>query len=298
MNVRALQCFIKVYERKSINAAAREVYLTPQGLSKIIKQLEIDLEAELFSRGSQGMEATESGEILYARARHLTYLMEDIKKELAVVNGSQGSLKVVLAHSAACLLGPGVLFRFAAENPRVQVRLQECSDDQALDGMVRDEADIGLVVGVGDDPDYCWEVLRAGRSVAVLPSGDPLASRTLLCLSDLEGREVVDKVWPEGSEPTFREACMDAGVHPLIRHDTTFLDSLHGLCRSHGLVGISADFLEEAWPAADLEVRPLRDGPCRSLSMVTRNRALQNRGLALFQEWVRKHLASLKGGRT
>ncbi len=40
MNTRTLRCFIEVYEKKSIAAAAKEVYISPQGLSKIIRQLE------------------------------------------------------------------------------------------------------------------------------------------------------------------------------------------------------------------------------------------------------------------
>ncbi|WP_062049562.1 LysR family transcriptional regulator [Bacillus sp. JCM 19034] len=81
MNIEVLQHFIKVYEKKSVNSAAKDLFITPQGLSKTIKQLELDLEAELFIRGPRGMVATECGELLHARAKHICYLMEDIKRK-------------------------------------------------------------------------------------------------------------------------------------------------------------------------------------------------------------------------
>ena len=81
MNTESLEYFIKVYEKKSFNAAAKDLFITPQGLSKMVKQLEMDLETELFYRGSRGVEPTEYGELLYARAKHICYLIEDIKKE-------------------------------------------------------------------------------------------------------------------------------------------------------------------------------------------------------------------------
>ena len=64
MNTKDLKCFQAVYEEKSVSRAARRLFITPQGLSKIIRQLEEELQASLFVRTARGMEATESGKFL------------------------------------------------------------------------------------------------------------------------------------------------------------------------------------------------------------------------------------------
>jgi DNA-binding transcriptional LysR family regulator len=43
MNHRQLQYFVEVYKEKSISSAARKLYISPQGVSRAIHDLESDL---------------------------------------------------------------------------------------------------------------------------------------------------------------------------------------------------------------------------------------------------------------
>lgn len=117
MNTESLEYFIKVYEKKSFNSAAKDLFITPQGLSKMVKQLEMDLETELFYRGSRGVEPTEYGELLYARAKHICYLIEDIKKEISIMSGSKGILNLMVTYSTAAALPMNLLLGFPKEYP-------------------------------------------------------------------------------------------------------------------------------------------------------------------------------------
>ena len=48
MDTKDLRCFRLVYEERSINQAARHLFITPQGLSRIISRLEEELHTILF----------------------------------------------------------------------------------------------------------------------------------------------------------------------------------------------------------------------------------------------------------
>ena len=48
MDTKDLRCFRLVYEERSINQAARHLFITPQGLSRIISRLEEELHTLLF----------------------------------------------------------------------------------------------------------------------------------------------------------------------------------------------------------------------------------------------------------
>lgn len=50
MNIKDLKCFEAVYEQKSINKAAKQLYITPQGLGSNIRSLENELGTVLFER--------------------------------------------------------------------------------------------------------------------------------------------------------------------------------------------------------------------------------------------------------
>ena len=71
MNTKILKCFQTVYEEKNLGRAARRLYITPQGLSKNIRQLEEELGSSLFLRTAQGMEPTEGGHFLYEKSERV-----------------------------------------------------------------------------------------------------------------------------------------------------------------------------------------------------------------------------------
>lgn len=54
MNIRDLDCFIKVYECRSISIASESLFISAQGLSNIITRLEQELGCSLFNRDRAG----------------------------------------------------------------------------------------------------------------------------------------------------------------------------------------------------------------------------------------------------
>lgn len=286
MNVRALQCFIKVYEKKSINAAAKEVFLSPQGLSKVIKQLEIDLEAELFSRGAQGMEATESGELLYARARHLTYLMEDIKREISIINGSSGALNVVMTYSTSSVVPPELIFGFSEANPNIRIRLREYPDEYPIGDLFQEEADVGLVLGHEGIKDCHYDLLVPGETVAVVSRGHRLAGRDEVSLAELENEPVILRSVEEGKEHRVLERASDLGLNLKVKYESGNLFTLHQLCRNSGCVALSVNLIEAALRDEGLKVLKLKDRLAENVFLVSRKRELQNRAVSAFQSYM------------
>lgn len=285
MNVRSLQCFIKVYEKKSINAAARDVFLSPQGLSKVIKQLEVDLDAELFSRGTQGMEATESGELLYARARHVCYLMDDIKKEIGIINGSNGSLNVVMTAAASMVVSPDVVLGFSDRSPSLRVRLREVPDEQPLTELFQDDADVGIVLGHEGLKDCHYDVLVPGRLVAVVAPHHRFAGRPNVALADLAEEPLVLRAVEEGADHRLVDRGVDQGLSLHVRHETSNLTTLHRMCAG-GAVGISVDLLEAVVQDDQVRVVALQELVPEPVYLVSRKREIPNRAVASFQQYL------------
>ena len=65
MKFEHIQLFMQVVEIGSISQAAKQGYITQQGLSQALKQLESELSVELFHRSNKGMELTEEGKKFY-----------------------------------------------------------------------------------------------------------------------------------------------------------------------------------------------------------------------------------------
>ena len=55
MDTKDIRCFCRVYEERGINQAAKQLFITPQGLSRIITKLEAELQTTLFERSVRGL---------------------------------------------------------------------------------------------------------------------------------------------------------------------------------------------------------------------------------------------------
>lgn len=73
-----------VVQEKSIARASKRLYMTPQGISKIVRNLEAEMDCRLFTRESTGMALTERGERFLECAkrilrRHIKDWLEKIR---------------------------------------------------------------------------------------------------------------------------------------------------------------------------------------------------------------------------
>ena len=88
MDIKDLKVFHTIAKEESIAKASRILYMTPQGISKIVKNLEAEMGCRLFTRNKSGMQLTESGR------RFLEYADKDIedyyqvKKDILQSSGS------------------------------------------------------------------------------------------------------------------------------------------------------------------------------------------------------------------
>ena len=77
MKLENLKCFLAVARTGSLHKAAEELFLTPQNLSLIIKNIEQDVGDELFIRTPRGMTLSEEGEQFYPYAQKIADTYEE-----------------------------------------------------------------------------------------------------------------------------------------------------------------------------------------------------------------------------
>lgn len=82
MTIKELEEFRMICQRGSLARASKELFMSPQGLSRVLKNLENELECTLVDRVVSGIELTESGERLYAYAEVVLGEYEKMKKDI------------------------------------------------------------------------------------------------------------------------------------------------------------------------------------------------------------------------
>lgn len=117
MKMRALEYFVTLAESRSINEAARKLYVAQPSLTKSLQLLEKELGSVLFQRTASGIALTEEGAKILPEARQVLayyngWLALSKKDELQCVD--------VFAHtSLSGFLFPGIMMQFKARYPEL-----------------------------------------------------------------------------------------------------------------------------------------------------------------------------------
>ena len=82
MKLEHINLFIQVVESGSINQAAKHNFITQQGLSQTLKQIEAELGITLFLRSHKGMQLTPEGEKFYRYGTRAVQAYTDFLKDL------------------------------------------------------------------------------------------------------------------------------------------------------------------------------------------------------------------------
>lgn len=73
MDIKILRYFLQICKDGSFSKAAKNLYISQQGLSKSISNLEKEIGVSVFNRTSKGNELTEYGEYLKNKASTIVY---------------------------------------------------------------------------------------------------------------------------------------------------------------------------------------------------------------------------------
>ena len=134
MDLRTLQYFVTVAEELNITRAAEKLHMSQPPLSAQIKSLERELDTELFIRGKRRLKLTESGQLLYRRAKEIIKLTDKTKSEiLSMGEGMRGTIALGLVEGMAPDIAAEWFAGFRVIHPNVRFRILDGSTDDLLE---------------------------------------------------------------------------------------------------------------------------------------------------------------------
>ena len=140
INIELLKTFFIVAKYKNITKASNELLVSQSTVSKSIKNIEEQLDCQLFTRSKKGVELTKEGEILYnSTEKVLNILNNDLKKitKTKTINILVGK---VLADK---VLVPYINL-FQKKYPNIKINLS-CTDIKGVKSKLKnDEVDIAI----------------------------------------------------------------------------------------------------------------------------------------------------------
>lgn len=270
MDTKDIRSFRLVYEERSINRAAKQLFITPQGLSRIIHKLEEELQIVLFERTKGGMVPTECGDYFYAQSQELLYQLEDIKYHLQKMNSRQRKIKIGFACGVLNLVSLKKLNAIQREMPDVSVQWEEMENQEVAEQVNRGLLDIGFIIGTipGNEVESC--VVYEGKMNVLVYPGHPFYEKERLSIEELKEQPLISLNQKYFSYHSFMQRCGDFGFVPNIVINTMESQLIYRFCNEKLGLGIDADIHKTDRLYPDIRRIELHDAIPWKVSMIYR----------------------------
>jgi len=298
MDIHDLKIFLTIAQEGSVSKASKLLYMTPQGTSKVLKNLETEMGCQLFIRDKSGMKLTESGE------RFREYALKDVddyyqvKKDILHIEQRQKKVVDLLsAYGILRLLTPDCLVAFREKYSDIEFHYREYPDLPVEQLFAGNEGNVAFSIGDFDEHLYQVVPLETFPIRLLVNEKHPLAQKESVTIEDLQG------------EPMFIESsqfhiyhlivgkCEKAGFEPDIIFQTSGFSLCHKMVKANKGISVAVDFIYDDMREDGMKLIPFSDGRYEwKACMITRRDEEENEGVQCFRKHVQEWLQKIRSG--
>ena len=272
MNTKELECFLAVCEEKSIHKAADKMFISVQGMSRIIKKLEAEVGAAILHRTPQGVQLTGEGEILERHAvsiiDNISNMSREIKKS---AGGMGGSLSVGISYGLLSFYRPSVIVDFKNENPEIELEFKEYSDVKVTESVWLGASDVALVYEPVDMEQFDVTPLNSGEFFMVVHKDNPLSRKAAVTIEDIKGQPLVLQNEEFNIHKLVVSECGKKGFTPDIVFQSTGICMCNRLCKENKGISVATKNVINEIKSDDVLLIPFAGRPYhQQISAITR----------------------------
>lgn len=200
MNINQVKYYISAVDCGSFSAAAAEHYITAQGVSKAIADLEHEFGLQLLVRKNRGVEPTAFGKEFYKQAR-VTELSFDTLEQFArnYVEAPDGTPTLDLLICAPSFIGMGRVSTnvaaFVRKNLGINTTVSYGSPSQCLTALKSGSIDAAISLGEITVPGIDCDPIGMIPCGILIAKSHPFAAMKSIHVADLENLSIA--LWPD-----------------------------------------------------------------------------------------------------
>lgn len=295
MNLRQVEAFRYVYQTGSMTAAAELMGVSQPAISRLIRDLEAEIDFPLFERTRGGLTPTADAAELYREVQRsfhgldrLSRIAQDLRQRRV------GDLRIVSTVAMSFYFLPEVIRRFRADWPDVKLALHSCPSPEVVDGVATHQFDVGLGIAPATPPGVAALPLPRLETVCVLAESHPLAMQDAIRPGDLDGEPLLIISDYSTTQRKILQSLEAAGIRRNIVMESTYSAPICDLVRQGAGLAILEPVTARAYAGNGLAVVPYE--PAIGLEMKflhASGRPLSDRAAAFF-ELVRDEMTAFR----
>jgi DNA-binding transcriptional LysR family regulator len=188
MDLDQLHTFLEIVRLKSFSKAAQTCFRTQPAISAQIRQLEQELNTQLFERFGSRISLTTAGKVFCEYAEQILELRRRAQDAIYELESTPRGALVIAANEAACIyILPRVFAEYTRQFPNVQIVLERTYGERVLDAVLENAADFGVAHLPVSDRKLQAVQIHADEIKLIVPAGHPLAAKDAVPPEDLAG---------------------------------------------------------------------------------------------------------------
>lgn len=243
MNQRQLKYFLEVYSLSSISLAAKNLYITPQGLSKTISSLESELGVQLFIHKHNQIQPTSEAARLAIHAQHIINEYDVISNQLFQKNTTIKNLPIYCSYDVPQLIPASFFHEFNSEFPEIRLDIKEYPDDYTIKKVENNKVELAILPGPFKPHTIEYSHLCTEQFCLVVNKEHPLAKYDSIPFSKISGESVVIKDSLSYTSLHQLFSYFDSDQAPNIILETSDVHLIHQMAENNYALGISLMYL-------------------------------------------------------
>ncbi|GGO58202.1 MULTISPECIES: LysR family transcriptional regulator [Streptomyces] len=202
LNLERLRTLDALARHGSVSGAAAGLHVTTSAVSQQMTKLEREVGQQLLAKNGRGVRLTDAGRLLADHAARILSQVELAQSDLEQQRGKAvGELRISAFPTAMRGLLPAALSSLRVQHPGLSVSAAELEPQQAVNGVVRGDLDLAVVLDWYNKPLPVPDGLMKAPLLddpadVAMPAAHPMADRAEVDLEDFAEDEWI--TWAEG----------------------------------------------------------------------------------------------------
>ncbi len=245
MNTKNFKCFQVLYEEKNLVPAAKKLFMSPQGLGKLIKTLEDEVGTPLFIRTKDGFTPTESGKIFYEKSLELEQSFSELMTRIEIIRNKEKRFQIGFASGAIRVIDIDKVQKFMMNNPEIIGLWLENDNASIKEKVLRGELGFGFVIGCVDDNNLAQVLIKKEDMSLYVYKSHPFWDKDEIRIDEIKGEPIISMNSKYRIHQDFLTACHMNGFHPNIIGTVNEGESIKKLVTNRVGLGVSPRILED-----------------------------------------------------
>ncbi|WP_270943076.1 LysR family transcriptional regulator [Romboutsia lituseburensis] len=286
MDIKTLKYFLQICKDGSFSKASKNLYISQQGLSKAISNLEKELNVPLFNRNSSGNELTKYGEYLQNKAVSIVYqfdILDDGIKNM--IKENKVHLKIGVSFGVLNALSIDIINEFRNLYPDIVLDIKEYTDFKCEEAVLNNRVDLGFAISYFDESLFNYEFVKSERLYAIVNKNHHLCNLKEMKFEYLKGEKIIINSNHSKVRHNFLIKCLENKFDPNIYIESDEMILIHDLSKRNEGIGISIDFAHT--PTCKISYIPFQDPTFTwNINIITKKNKIIDSNLQSFIDYI------------